>query len=114
MISDDSNHRNDPNAARHVGPEWTDVVMKVLPALYCSGGVTGYDDSDFIYAATFTAVGAELKRGATPEAVREQRSRILHEIDGTDRPIYDKEQFAATFARAVDDALTGREPCVLH
>jgi hypothetical protein len=99
---------------RSVEPEWTDVVMKILPQMYRAGEVTGNDDCVFVYATTFAAVGVELLRGAPLEAVREQRSRILRYIDGTDRPAYDKEHFAALFARAVDDALAGREPCVLH
>jgi len=97
-----------------VDPEWADVIMKILPQLYRTGDVTGNDDCVFVYAATFAAVGTELKRGAPLEAVRKQKSRILRDIDGTDRPAYDKEHFAALFARAVDDALAGREPCVLH
>jgi hypothetical protein len=105
MIPDD--------AIRRLNPEWADVVMKILPHLYRTGNVTG-DDCVFVYAATFAAVGFELKRGATAEAVREQTSRILQYIDGTDRPTYDKEHFAALFARAVYDALEGRAPCVLH
>jgi hypothetical protein len=114
MSPDDSIHRSDPNPFQRVDPEWTDVVLKILPGLYREGDVSGDEDSDFVYAATFVAVGVELKRGATPEAVRQQRSQILRDIDATDRPVYDKEHFAAIFARAVDDALAGREPCVLH
>ncbi len=95
-------------------PEWADVVMKILPRMYQTGDVTGNDDCVFVYATTFSAVGVELKRGATAEAVRQQRSRILRDIDRTDRPIYDKEHFAALFARAVDDAIEGRPPCTLH
>ena len=97
-----------------VDPEWTDVIMKILPQMYRTGDVTGNDDCIFVYATTFAAVGAELMRGAPLEAVRSQKSRILRFIDGTDRPDYDKEHFAAIFARAVDDVLAGREPCVLH
>jgi hypothetical protein len=106
MIPEDPIHDGDP--------EWTDVVMKVLPEMYRTGDVTGHDDGVFVYASTFAAVDDELKRGATAEAVREQTSQILRDIDRTDRPTYDKEHFAALFARAVDDALAGREPCVLH
>jgi hypothetical protein len=67
-----------------------------------------------VYASTFFAVGEELKRGATAQAIREQTSEILRYIDESDRSLYDKEQFAALFARAVDDALEGRAPCILH
>jgi hypothetical protein len=98
----------------NVEPEWADAVMTILPRMYRTGDVTGNDDCVFVYATTFAAVGAEIKRGAPVDAVREQKSRILRDIDGTDRPAYDKEHFAAIFARAVDDALAGREPCVLH
>jgi len=106
MISNDPIHS--------VDPEWADVVMKTLPRMYQKGDVTGNDDCVFVYASTFAAVGVELKRGATVEAVREQTSQILRYIDGTDRPPYDKEHFAALFARAVNDALAGRAPCILH
>jgi hypothetical protein len=103
-----------PEPIQLADPEWADVVMKLLPDLYRSGEVTGNDDCVFVYAATFAAVGVELKRGATAGAVREQTSRVLQYIDEMDRPAYDKEHFAALFARAVDDALAGRAPCVLH
>jgi hypothetical protein len=104
-----------PNDPIHfVDPEWGDVVMKILPQMYRTGDVTGNDHCVFVYATTFAAVGVELKRGATVEEVREQTSRILRYIDETDRPAYDKEHFAALFARAVDDAIEGRAPCVLH
>jgi hypothetical protein len=106
MISNDTVHSIDP--------EWADVAMNILPQMYRTGDVTGNDDCVFVYATTFSAVGAELKRGATAQAIREQTRRILQYIDGTDRPGYDKEHFAALFARAVDDALEGRSPCVLH
>ena len=106
MLPDDLTHS--------VDPEWTDVVMKILPQMYRTGDVTGNDDCVFVYATTFAAVGVELMRGAPLEAVRKQKSRILRYIDGTDRPAYDKEHFAALFARAVDDALKGRTPCLLH
>jgi hypothetical protein len=59
-------------------------------------------------------VGEELKRGAPPDAIREQTSQILRTIDETDRSTYDKEHFAALFARAVADAIEGRPPCMLH
>jgi hypothetical protein len=95
-------------------PVWCDVVMQNLPIMYRLGEVTGYDHCVFVYATTFFAVQEQMRRGATDEAVREQRSRILKCIDGTDRPDRDKEQFAAPFARAVDDALEGRSPCVLQ
>ena len=95
-------------------PEWCDVVMRHLPRMYQLGEVNGYDDCVFVYATTFFSVKAELRRGATDEEVRQQRSRILQSIDGTDRSDHDKEQFAAPFARAVDDAIEGRSPCVLQ
>ena len=44
-------------------PEWTDVVMQILPSLYQGGKVTADDDSVFVYAATFAAVGVQVKRG---------------------------------------------------
>ncbi len=102
------------NGPDDIDPAWADVVMKILPEMYRSGDVTGDDDSVFVYANTFFAVGAELKRGATAEAIREQTTQVLKYIDETDRPTYDKEHFAALFARAVDDAIEGRPPCVLH
>ena len=96
-----------PNDAIHsIDPEWADVAMKILPQMYRAGDVTG-NDCVFVYATTFSAVGAELKRGATAEAIREQTSRILRYIDGADRPGYDREHFAALFARAVDDGARG-------
>jgi hypothetical protein len=95
-------------------PEWCDVVMRVLPRMYRSGEVSGKDHCVFVYATTFFSVKEELRRGATNEAVRQQTSRILEYIDETDRPDHDKEQFAGPFARAVDDALAGRSPCVLQ
>jgi hypothetical protein len=95
-------------------PEWCDVVMRNLPRMYQLGEVNGHDDCVFVYATTFFSVKAELRRGATDEEVRQQRSRILQSIDGTDRSDRDKEQFAAPFARAVDDAIAGRSPCVLQ
>jgi len=97
-----------------IDPEWSDVVMRILPEMYRQGEVTGKDDWILIYATTFFSVEEELRRGATHEAVREQTSQILRYIDGTDRPDHDKEHFGALFARAVDDALEGRSPCVLH
>ena len=95
-------------------PEWCDVVMRILPRMYRRGQVSGNDDCVFVYATTFFSVKEELRRGATNEAVRQQRSEILHYIDQSDRPEHDKEQFAGPFARAVDDALEGRSPCVLQ
>jgi hypothetical protein len=99
---------------RDIDPEWTDVVMKILPKMYAAGDVTGGDDFVFVYVNAYLAVGEELKRGATAELIHEQTSRILQYIDETDRPPYEKEHFAALFARAVDDAIKGRPPCVLH
>jgi hypothetical protein len=102
------------NPMPDIDPEWADVVMKILPTMFRLGGVTGGDDFVFVYANTFFAVGEELKRGVTAEMIREHAKRILRYIDDTDRPAYDKEHFAALFARAVDDAIEGRPPCVLH
>jgi hypothetical protein len=82
--------------------------------MYQLGKVSGNDDCVFVYATTFFSVKEELRRGATDEEVRQQRSRILHDIDGMNRSEHDKEQFAAPFARAVDDAIEGRSPCVLQ
>ena len=95
-------------------PQWCDVVMRTLPGMYLRGELSGSDDCLFVYATTFFSVKEEMRRGATHEAVRDQKSRILHDIDGTDRADYDKEQFAGPFARAVDDALSGRAPCILQ
>ncbi len=95
-------------------PEWCDVVMRVLPRMYKLGQVNGMDDYLFVYANTFFSVREELSRGATDAAIRRQRRRILHDIDRTNRSEHEKEQFAGPFARAVDDALQGRPPCVLH
>jgi hypothetical protein len=100
--------------AQIADPEWCDVVMRILPVMYRHGEVSGSDDCVFVYATTFFAVHEQLRRGATDEAVRQQRSRILQYIDRTDRSDHEKEQFAAPFARAVDDALEGRSPCVLQ
>jgi hypothetical protein len=97
-----------------VDPAWCDVVMQNLAIMYRLGELTGNDHFVFVYATTFFAVQEQLRLGATDEAVRQQRSRILQCIDETDRPDHDKEQFAAPFARAVDDALEGRSPCVLQ
>jgi hypothetical protein len=86
-------------------PEWCDVVMRTLPGMYLRGELN---------ATTFFSVKEEMRRGATHQAVQDQKSRILHDIDGTDRADHDKEQFAGPFARAVDDALSGRAPCILQ
>ena len=98
----------------NIDPEWSDIVMRSLARMYRRGEVNGFDDSLFIYANTFFSVKEEVRRGATPEAVRDQKSRVLEDIEGTDRPDHDKEQFAGPFARAVDDALAGRSPCMLQ
>jgi hypothetical protein len=98
----------------HPEPDWCDVVMKILPRMYRLGHVSGRDDYLFVYATAFFSVGEELRRGATDEQIRRQRSRILNFIDRAHRPERDKELFAAPFARAVDDALEGRSPCVLQ
>ncbi len=94
-------------------PGWCDVVMRVLPRMYSLGQVNGMDDFVFVYANTYFSVREELRRGATDIAVRQQRRRILRFVDRTSRSEHDKEQFAGPFARAVDDALEGRPPCVL-
>jgi hypothetical protein len=95
-------------------PDWCDAVMRILPRMYRLGQVTGTDDFVFVYVTTFFSVREQLRRGATDSAVRHQMSRILRYIDGTDHSDLDKEQFASPFARAVDDALQGRPPCVLQ
>jgi hypothetical protein len=95
-------------------PHWCDAVMKFLPRMYRLGQVSGRDDYLFVYATTFYSVGEELRRGATDDEIRRQRSQILQDIDRVHRPEYDKELFAAPFARAVDDALEGRSPCALQ
>jgi hypothetical protein len=100
------------NTTHDINPGWVDVVMKHLPEMYRTGVLTG--NEEFVYATTFFAVGEELKRGATAQEIRQQMSQILRYIDETDRSPYDKEHFAALFARAVDDALECRPPCVLH
>jgi hypothetical protein len=94
-------------------PMWCDAAMRALPKMYLQGAVNGADDCIFVYANTFFSVKEALRRGATGEAVRRHRTRILRYIDGAPRPDHDKEQFAGVFARAVDDALEGRSPCVL-
>jgi hypothetical protein len=100
------------NSTSDIEPGWVDVVMKSLPAMYRTGVLTG--NEEFVYASTFFSVGEELKRGAPAEAIRQQTSQILRAIDEMDRSAYDKEHFAALFARAVDDAIEGRPPCILH
>ncbi len=100
------------DAIPHISSECVDVVMKELPELFCSLGFAG--DAEFVYGVTYFSVQEEQRRGATPEEIREQRRQILRRIDATDRPLHDSECFAAFFARAVEDALEGREPCVLH
>jgi hypothetical protein len=99
---------------RSTEPEWCDVVMRMLPGMYRLGEVIAQDDYLFVYSTTYFSVKEELRRGATDQAIRRQRSQILRFIDKADRSDYDKELFAATFARAVDDALDGRAPCVLQ
>jgi hypothetical protein len=95
-------------------PDWCDVVMRNLPRMYRLGEVGGMEHCVFVYATTFFSVKEERRRGATDEAIRRQRSRILKYIDETDRSDHDKEQFAGPFARAVDDALEGRPPCLFQ
>jgi hypothetical protein len=99
--------------AHDVQPEWSDVVMKALPVMYRLGELNGIDDCVFVYATVFFSVKEELRRGAPDHAIRQQARSILRYIDTSDRPENDKEQFAAPFARAVEDALEGRPPCVL-
>ena len=73
------------NPIHSVEPEWTDVVLKILPQMYRMGTVTGNDDCVFVYATTFAAVDVERKRGATVEAVRKQTSRYppVHRWNGS-------------------------------
>jgi hypothetical protein len=82
--------------------------------MYWQGKVNGSDHFVFVYANTFFSVKEALRRGATGEAVRRHKSRILRYIDGSPRSEHDKEQFAGAFARAVEDALEGRSPFVLQ
>jgi hypothetical protein len=94
-----------------IRPECVDVVMQELPNMYRAGG---FANKDCVYGLTYYAVLEELKRGASPVSIRHQTTQILQTVDATDRPPHDKELFAALLARAVDDALEGRAPCVLH
>jgi hypothetical protein len=103
---------NGHNPIQHISPECVDVVMKELPEMYCSTCAAG--NEEFIYGVTYFAVREELRRGATAGEIRTQRSQILRHIDRTGQAYHDDELFAALFARAVDDALEGRSPCVLH
>jgi hypothetical protein len=96
----------------NISSDCVDVVMKELPDMFCSLGFAG--DEEFVYGVTYFSVQEEQRRGATPDEIREQRRQILRRIDATDRPPHDSEFFAAFFARAVEDALEGREPCLLH
>jgi len=96
----------------HISAECVDVVMKELPEMFCSLGIAV--DEEFIYGTTYFSVQEEQRRGATADEIREQTSQILRRVDATDRPPHEGEVFAAFFARAVDDALEGRAPCVLH
>jgi hypothetical protein len=100
--------------AKQPHPTWCDAVMRVLPRMYRTGAVNGVDDCVFVYANIFFSVKEALRRGASGEAVRRHRTRVLRYIDGTPRPDHDKEQFAGVFARAVDDALEGRSPCLMQ
>jgi len=103
---------NTDNPIPHISAECIDVVMRELPEMFCSLGFAG--DEEFVYGVTYFSVQEEQRRGASADEIREQRSQILRRIDATDRPPHDSELFAAFFARAVDDALEGRSPCVLH
>jgi hypothetical protein len=94
--------------------EWEDAVMRKLPRMYRMGQVSGRDDYLFVYATTFFSAKEELRRGATHHEMRRQRRRILRYIDKVQRSEHDKELFAAPFARAFDDALAGRSPCILQ
>jgi hypothetical protein len=95
-----------------IDPECVDVVMKELPKMYCAEGLPA--DHGLVYGLAYHSACEELRRGATAAEIRSQTTRILRYIDQSDRDPYDKEQFAALFARAVGDALEGRPPCVLH
>jgi hypothetical protein len=95
-------------------PDWCDVVMRVLPRMYRLGQLSGHDDYLFVYTSTFFSAKEELRRGAPQKDLRGQTSRILRYIDRSHRSEHDKELFAAPFARAVDDAIEGRPPCVLQ
>ncbi len=101
--------RNNRNSA--IRPECVDVVLREIPNMYRAGG---FASKDCVYALTYYSVLEELKRGASARSIRRQRSQILRTVDATDRSPYDKEFFAALLARAVDDALEGRAPCILH
>jgi hypothetical protein len=103
----------DTGVARH-DPEWVDAVMRILPRMYRLGQVVGTEHYMLVYATVFFSAKEELRRGATCNDIRRQRSRILRYIDRAHRSDYDKELFAAPFARAVEDALSGRSPCVLQ
>jgi hypothetical protein len=105
---------NPEKPAKNAQPIWCDSAMRALPRMYLQGAVNGADDCVFVYANTFFSVQEALRRGATGEAVRQHRTRVLRDIDGAPRPDHDKEQFAGVFARAVEDALEGRSPCVLQ
>jgi hypothetical protein len=103
---------NTYNPSPHIRAECVDVVMKELPEMFCSLGLAV--DEGFVYGVTYFSVQEEQRRGATADEIREQRRQILRRVDTIDRPPHDSEVFAAFFARAVDDALEGRAPCVLH
>jgi len=99
------------NENSNIRPECVDVVLKELPDMYRAGG---FARKDFVYGLTYYSVLEELKRGASAPSIRRQRSQILRTIDAMDRSPHDKEMFASLLARAVDDALEGRDPCILH
>jgi hypothetical protein len=103
---------NTQDPTPRISSDCVDVVMKELPEMFCSLGFAG--DEEFVYGVTYFSVQEEQRRGATPDQIRAQRSQILRRIDATNRPPHDSEVFASLFARAVEDALEGREPCVLH
>jgi hypothetical protein len=95
-----------------IDPGCVDVVMIELPKMYHAGGVR--TDQIAVYGLAYYATLEELRRGATAAEIRVQTSKILRYIDQSARDVYDKEQFAAFFARAVDDAIDGHTPCLLH
>jgi hypothetical protein len=102
------------NRTHTYDPEWEDAVMRMLPRMYRNGQVSGRNACLFVYVTTFFSAKEELRRGATHHQMRRQRRRILRYIDQVQRSEHDKELFAAPFARAVDDAIAGRSPCILQ
>jgi len=101
------------NSLPKISPECIDVVMNELPNMYRASGFVR-NNEEAVYGLTYFSVREELRRGATAAGIRRQTSEILQYVDESDRPPHEKEHFAALLARAVDDALEGRAPCVLH